>query len=69
VGWATSRRIDAQLALAALDQAIALRQPPVGLIVHSDRGSQFASDAYTGRLDDRNLVQSMSVMRLIAHGV
>ena len=59
-GWAVSRRIDAALALAALDQAIALRQPPAGLIVHSDRGSQFASDAYTGRLDARNLLQSMS---------
>lgn len=46
VGWATSQAIDAQLALAALNQAIALRQPQPGLIVHSDRGSQFASDAF-----------------------
>jgi transposase InsO family protein len=32
VGWATSQQIDAKLALAALDQAIAVRQPPAGLL-------------------------------------
>jgi putative transposase len=60
VGWAMSRKIDAQLAIKALNQAIALREPPVGLIVHSDRGSQFASNAFRKRLDDYNLLQSMS---------
>ena len=40
---ATSRCIDAALALDTLNQAIALRSPQAGLIVHSDRGSQFAS--------------------------
>lgn len=60
VGWATSRNIDSQLALDALDQAIALRDPPNGLIVHSDRGSQFASLAYQNRLKARNFLQSMS---------
>ncbi len=51
VGWATSQQIDTKLALAALDQAIALRRPPAGLIVHSDRGSQYASLAYRHRLE------------------
>ena len=60
VGWATSRSIDTQLALSALDQAIALRNPPAGLIVHSDRGVQFASLAYRNRLENKGFLQSMS---------
>lgn len=60
VGWAIGTRIDASLAIDALDQAIALRKPPEGLIVHSDRGSQFASLAYRSRLDRHRMVQSMS---------
>jgi transposase InsO family protein len=60
VGWATSRHIDAPLALAALNQALALRSPPPGLIVHSDRGSQFASEAFQQRLEKAQCLQSMS---------
>ena len=60
VGWATSRNIDAPLALDALNQAIALRSPQAGLIVHSDRGSQFASLLYQNRLDKCQFLQSMS---------
>src|SRR5918997_1031838 len=40
VGWAISRRIDADLALAALEAAITSRRPPPGCVHHSDRGSQ-----------------------------
>jgi putative transposase len=60
VGWATSTSIDTSLALAALNQAIALRCPEAGLILHSDRGSQFASLAYRDRLVRCNYLQSMS---------
>lgn len=60
VGWAASRQIDAALALDALNQAIALRDPHAGLIVHSDRGSQFASLAYQNRLSRCQFLQSMS---------
>jgi transposase InsO family protein len=60
VGWAMSRNIDAQLAISAFNQAVALREPPAGLIVHSDRGSQFASNAFRKRLEDCKCVQSMS---------
>jgi transposase InsO family protein len=60
VGWATSRNIDTTLALDALNQAIALRNPRAGLIVHSDRGSQFASLAYQNRLSACEFQQSMS---------
>ena len=60
VGWAISNTINAQLACDALQQAIDLRNPPAGLIVHSDRGSQFASLEFTQLLHDNMLRQSMS---------
>ncbi len=60
VGWAMSRKIDAQLAIKALNQAIALREPSRGLIIHSDRGSQFASKVFRKRLRDCRFEQSMS---------
>ena len=60
VGWATSRKLNTQLALAALDQATALRQPESGLIVHSDRGSQYASSDFRKRLGQCKFLQSMS---------
>jgi transposase InsO family protein len=60
VGWATSARIDRQLALNALDMALARRRPPRGLLHHSDRGSQYASTAYRRRLTAHGIVCSMS---------
>lgn len=51
VGWHLSRTIDTRLTLAALDQAILVRQPAAGLIHHSDQGIQYANDAYVDRLD------------------
>jgi putative transposase len=50
VGWHLSKRIDTQLALAALDKALATRDVRPGLIHHSDRGVQYASTAYVERL-------------------
>jgi putative transposase len=44
-GYAMSRRIDARLTLAALEAAIALRQPPPGCVHHGDRGSQYAAES------------------------
>jgi putative transposase len=43
VGWAISRRIDADLALAALEAAVAARRPPPGCLHHSDSKSALAS--------------------------
>ena len=60
VGWHLSSAIDTQLTLAALNQAIALRQPTVGLVHHSDRGVQYASAAYVQRLHDIGAHISMS---------
>jgi len=60
VGWGMSRRIDTKLVLAALDMALANRQPPKGLLHHSDRGVQYASEDYRSALDRRGIVCSMS---------
>jgi putative transposase len=60
IGWQLSRTIDTPLTLAALNHAIALRQPEVGLIHHSDRGVQYASAAYVERLVGIGAQVSMS---------
>jgi putative transposase len=59
VGYAIGRRIDLRLTLAALNAAIALRQPPEGCLHHSDRGSQDAALKYRRRLAAAELVGSM----------
>jgi putative transposase len=59
VGWAISRRIDADLALAALEAAIASRRPPPGCVHHSDRGAQYAAEPYRTKLEKHGLRGSM----------
>ena len=64
VGWATSDRMTAQLAVSALRQAIARRQPQDTVVVHSDRGGQFRAEVLrrrpegerTGRIDGPGLL-------------
>ena len=46
VGWAMSERITRHLTLDALTMALTHRQPGHGLLHHSDRGSQYASNDY-----------------------
>jgi putative transposase len=61
VGWALEHSLDASLAIAALNQALAMRRPPKGsLIHHSDRGVQYASLAYRQRLAEHDVILSMS---------
>ena len=60
VGWAMHECLDADLAVKALQMAIAQRRPKPGLIVHSDRGTQFASAAFRQTLANHQLVASMS---------
>jgi putative transposase len=60
VGWAMSERIDRQLALDALGMALTRRRPPRGLIYHSDRGSQYASEDYQQLLAAHGIRASMS---------
>lgn len=60
VGWAMAPSMPAELVCAALQMAIQNRQPAPGLIVHSDRGSQYASDLYQALLSKHRFVCSMS---------
>jgi putative transposase len=60
VGWATSERNDTDLALAALNCAVALRNPSRGLIHHSDQGSPYGSARYRIALDACGMIPSMS---------
>ncbi len=60
VGWSMSERIDRRLVVDCLQMALAHRQPPDGLIHHSDRGSQYASHDYQRLLADHRIVGSMS---------
>ncbi len=60
IGWALDRTLAARLPLAALAQAIAQRQPPPGLVHHSDRGVQYASHDYIGLLEAHSMTPSMS---------
>ena len=60
VGWALERTLSSRLAIAALEQAIAKRQPRPGLIHHSDRGVQYASGEYVAILDQQQMIPSMS---------
>ena len=60
VGWAVSQRIDTALVMAAWNMAIRHRQPPIGLIFHSDRGVQYASQEYRQALKTMRASASMS---------
>ena len=60
VGWQLGRRLDTELALAALQMALAGRPVQPGLVHHSDRGVQYASHAYTERLQQHGIRISMS---------
>jgi putative transposase len=60
VGWAMSERIKADLVCQALRMAYWRRKPAVGLIMHTDRGSQYASGSHRKLIKDYGMVQSMS---------
>lgn len=59
VGYSIDSRMKASLAVAALRNAVALRSPAPGLIVHSDRGSQFRSKKFVRVLKAHRLRGSM----------
>jgi transposase InsO family protein len=60
VGWALADHLRTDLALDALRMAVGRRRPPAGLVHHSDRGVQYASEAYRTALDHADMVSSMS---------
>ena len=60
VGWSISARMRASLAVDALAMATDSRQPEAGLIHHSDRGSQYAFDAFQTAPEKNEYLGSMS---------
>lgn len=60
VGWAMSNRLKTSLVIEALMMAYWRQKPTKGLIHHSDRGSQYASDDYQKLLDSYGMTCSMS---------
>ena len=60
IGWALGRTLEAKLAVAALAMALAERKPQPGLVHHSDRGVQYASQEYTEMLKSHEAQISMS---------
>lgn len=60
IGWAMDSTMTKQLAMDAFKQAIGRRNPPQGLIHHSDRGSQYASKEYQKLLKKYGCIPSMS---------
>lgn len=60
VGWAVRSHLGQELAIAALDRALYERGRPEGLVHHSDRGCQYTSTDYQGKLKKSGLTVSMS---------
>lgn len=60
VGWSIADHMRKELVLDALNMAISARQPEKGLIIHSDRGSQYVSTKYRKRLKKIKAKGSMS---------
>ena len=60
VGWALDRTLAMRLTIGALQQAIESRQPEAGLVHHSDRGLQYASEEYIKVLENNRVIPSMS---------
>ena len=60
VGWAVSRSLSHEAVVRALWRAVGRRRPGPGLMIHSDRGVQFACKAFRDVLDQLGFIQSMS---------
>jgi putative transposase len=60
VGWSMDEGMESRLVVDALSMALARRRPGAGLLAHSDRGSQYASDHYRRVLAGEGIVCSMS---------
>ena len=60
IGWALDRSLAAAVAVAALQQAITRRQPPPGVVHHSDQGVQYSCGDYVAALQAGGMLASMS---------
>ena len=63
VNWQMSKRINGKLVCDALQAALITRGKPKGVMMHTDQGSQYASNAYRKILKESGLVQSMGSRR------
>ena len=60
IGWSLGRTLQARLPLCALKRAIADRQPPPGVVHHSDQGVQYTCHHYMQELRDHGMLPSLS---------
>ncbi len=60
IGWSMDKKMNTNMFIKALDMAYENRIPEPGVIFHSDRGIQYASDIFRQKLKDYKMVQSMS---------
>jgi len=60
LGWSFGRHKDVRLTLRALDRALAKRRPKAGLVFHTDRGIEYAAQAFKDRLAQLKITQSMN---------
>ena len=60
VGWSMNNRLTDDLVINALKKAVCSRSPPPGMIVHSDRGSQYCSHDFKEQIKNIKCLQSMS---------
>jgi transposase InsO family protein len=60
IGWCLDRTLAARIAVTALQQAIAERRPPPGVVLHSDQGIQFAASEFQQVAQANHMVASMS---------
>jgi len=60
VGWSMGETLESSLAIDALEMALQRRRPAAGLLHHSDRGVQYASNDYRALLEGKQAIASMS---------
>jgi len=60
IGWSLDRTLAARIAVTALQRAIAVRQPPPGVVIHDDQGVQFASSEFQEVVQSHQMIPSMS---------
>ncbi len=60
VGWSMDSRMKKELVIDALESACIRRRPEIGLLLHSDRGLQYCSEAYQELIEKRGFICSMS---------
>lgn len=60
IGWQLEEHMKEALIVSAFKKAINTREIPKGLIIHSDRGGQYAGNIFRGKINNKDMMQSMS---------